>query len=238
LPPVRRRRRGRGWLILLAVLVVLLIAADRIGVAVADRVVASKIQQSQHLTSTPSVSIEGIPFLTQAIANDYHSIRLSGRDVTVGAGGDQVRLDSFRGRLTGVKTFDHFHGVTAERGTGTAVLGYAELSRLLGVPLSYGTGGRVQATRSVDVLGKTVTGTVSAVVTVPGGDQLAFSDVRVAVEDVGVGIPSLVTSQLSSIFARKLSLGGLPFGLQVTQLTVSRSGIEVSAVAANIRLGS
>lgn len=231
----RSRHRGRGWLIFLAVLVVLLVAADRVAEAVAGRVAAAKVQQSQHLSHKPKVTFEGFPFLTQVIGNHYQAIQASGTDITVGDSAQQVTLTSFRSRLSGVRTIDNFHGVTADQVTGTANLGYDQLSAVLGVPLSYAAGGRLQTSRSVDVLGRTVTGMFSAVVTVPGGDQLAFSDVRVAVQDVGIGVPSAVTSQLSSIFSRKLSLTGLPFGLRITELTASKAGVEVSAVAAGVR---
>lgn len=217
-------------------MVVLVIAADRISLLVAERVIASKVQTSQHLSRQPSVTIEGFPFLTQVIGNDYHAIRASGSDITLGASGQRVTVSSFSARLSGVSTFDQFHGVTAKTVTGSATLGYDQLSKVLNVPLAYATGGRIQATRSVEVLGKTVTATVSAVVTVPGGDELAFSDVRVAVQDVGVEVPSLVTNQLSSIFQRKLSLAGLPFGLRITQLTAASSGVQIDAVASNVRL--
>ncbi|HEX2903996.1 MAG TPA: DUF2993 domain-containing protein [Jatrophihabitans sp.] len=234
--PARRGHRGRALIIVVLVLALLLATADRVGAAVADRVIAAKIQSSQHLSRQPNVTIEGFPFLTQVLRNHYQAIKASGSDITVGAAGQPVTVASFQARLTGVSTFDNFHGVTADTATGTATIGFDQLAKVLGVPLSYAPGGRVQATRTVTVLGQQVTGTVSAVVTVPGGDQLAFSDVRVAVQGVGVSVPSSVTDELSSVFARKLSLAGLPFGLRITTLTTSPAGVRVSAVADHIRL--
>lgn len=233
---VRGRHRGRGWLIALLVLLALLVVADRASLLFAERLIATKAQSSQQLEHKPSVSIGGFPFLTQVIANHYNDVRVSGSDVTVDANGQRVRLQTFSGKLTGVRVVDHFSGVTAAHANGTATLGYDQLSRVLDVALSYAAGGRVQATKSVQVLGRSVSATVSARVTVPGGDELAFSDVRVAVADVGVSVPSAVTSELSAIFARKLSLGGLPFGLRITQLSVAPGGIQVSAAANNVRL--
>ncbi len=215
---------------------VLLLAVDRIGVRVADGVIASKVQNSQKLDQKPSVTIEGFPFLTQVIGNHYDSIRLSGHDVNVNADGTEVRLDSFKGRLTGVTTTNHFRGVTAERGTGTATLGYSELSRLLGATVGYGSNGRVTATRALSVGGQSVTGSVSAVVSVSGGDALTFTDVQVSLQGVAQSVPQSVTDQFSSIFSHKLSLSGLPFGLQITQVSASQAGIGVSAVASNIQL--
>ena len=234
---VRRRRRGRGLLIALIVLILLVIAADRIGVLIADRAVASKVQSSQDLASRPAVHIEGFPFLTQVIANHYRAIKLDADHLTVGAQDKRVTLDSLDARLTDVRATNNFSGVTAKQVTATAKVGYPELSRLLGAPISYQQGGRLQARRSVTVLGQTITGTVSAVVTVPGGDELGFSDVRVGVADAAVGLPQSAIDELTSVFSQQLSLTGLPFGLRVRQLDPSGSGVRITAVADDVDLG-
>lgn len=223
-------------MITLVVLVLLLVVVDRVAVQVAAGVIASKVQKSQNLDQKPSVSIEGFPFLTQVIGNDYHSIRLSGHDVRVTADGTEVRLDSFKGQLTNVKTADHFHAVTAEKGTGTANLGYTELSRLVGSTVGYGTNGRVSATRTLTVDGQSLTGTVTAKVSVTDGDALSFADVQVSVQGVSQTVPQSVTDQFTNIFARRLSLSGLPFGLKITQVTATSTGVGVSATATNITL--
>jgi hypothetical protein len=234
---VRRRRGGRGLLIALLVLILLVIAADRIGALVAEREVAAKVQSSQNLDHRPSVQIEGFPFLTQVISNHYQAIKLDADHLTVGPSDKRVTLDSLDARLTGVRATNHFSGVTAEHVVATAKVGYPELSRLLGAPISYQSGGRLQAHRSVTVLGQTVTGTVSAVVTVPGGDQLGFSDVRVGVADTSVSLPQSAVDELTSIFSQQLSLSGLPFGLKIRQLDPSSSGIRVTATAEDVDLG-
>ena len=95
----------------------------------------------------------------------------------------------------------------------------------------------MQTHKSVTVLGQTVTGTVSAVVTVPGGDELGFSDVRVGVASTGVRLPQAAINELTAMFSPQLSLTGLPFGLRVRQLDATSSGVAVTAVASNVRLG-
>jgi len=235
-PVPRRRHPGRGLLIALVVLLLLLVAIDRIGVLVADRAVASKVQSSQNLDRRPSVRIQGFPFLTQVIANHYGDVTLNAHQITLGHSGKRVTLDSLDARLSGVRTRDRFSSATADQVTATGTVGYGQLSQLLGIPLSYAAGGRVQATRSVTVLGQTVRGTVSAVVTVPGGDELGFSDVRVSVADATVGLPQAVVGQLTDAFNQQLSLSGLPFGLRVRNLDVSRDGVSITATASNVTL--
>jgi hypothetical protein len=221
----------------LIVLVLLLVAADRIGVLVAERVVASKVQSSQGLTSRPSVHIEGFPFLTQVIANRYQAVRLDANDLTVGDRTKRVTLDLLDARLTGVRATNHFSGVTAQQVTATAKISFPELSRLLGVPISYQAGGRVQASKSVTVLGQTITGTVSARVSVPGGDTLGFSDVRVGIADTAIQLPQSAVNELSAVFSQQLSLTGLPFRLRVQRFDTSSQGISVTASASDVTLG-
>jgi hypothetical protein len=223
-------------LILLIVLAVLVVAADRIGLLVAERQIASRVQNSQDLNRRPSVDIEGFPFLTQVLANDYPTVKLDARDFVVGTSDRRVRLADLDARLHDVRTIDNFSGATARTADGTAVLSYQELSRALGVTLGYAGGGRVQASSSVEVLGQTVTGIASALVGVTGGDELTFSSVRVGVPQAGISVPEQLTDQFSSIFATKLSLRGLPFHLQIQQLVAAEDGVRISATARDLIL--
>jgi DUF2993 family protein len=217
--------------------VLLLVTADRVGLLVAERLVSDKVQSSQNLDHRPAVHIEGFPFLTQVIANHYHAIRLDASQLTVGARSKRVTLDALTARLTGVRATNHFSGVTAEQVTATGKISYPELTQLLGVSIGYQPGGRVQTRKSVTVLGQTFTGTVSARVSVPGGDTLAFSDVRVGLDDTTVQLPQAAVDEFTAVFSQHLSLTGMPFHLRVRQLDASSSGVLVSAVANNVTLG-
>lgn len=223
-------------------MVVLLVAADRVALLIAERQVAAKVQSSQQLTSRPSVSIEGFPFLTQVISNRYHAVRLGAKDLTVGTGSDRVQISTLTARLTEVRATDHFSGVTARTVTGTATVSYAELSRVIGVKLGYAGpsadgNGRVQASSSVSVQGTTITGTASAEVGVTGSQLLTFSAVKVSLADTGVSVPQSVTDQLGSVFGKQLALSGLPFGLRVQRLVAGPSGVQVTATARDVSLG-
>jgi hypothetical protein len=226
----------RGLLILLLVLAVLVVAADRIGLLVAERQIASRVQSSQDLDRRPSVDIKDFPFLTQVLANHYPTVTLTAQDLAVGTSDRRVRLADLEARLHDVRTVDNFSGATARTADGTAMLSYQELSRALDVTVGYAGGGRVQASSSVEVLGQTITGTASAQVGVAGGDQLTFSSVRVGVPQGGVSVPKQLTDQFSSVFASKLSLRGLPFHLQIQQLVATEDGVRVSATARDLTL--
>lgn len=240
--PARRRSPWRGLLIFVLVIVVLLVVIDRVAVVVAEHRVADKVRSSQNLSATPSVSIDGFPFLTQVIGNRYRTVRVGASDLTVGTGSDRLKVSRLTARLGGVRATGHFSGVTANTVNGTASIGYAELSRVVGVKLGYaGIGtdgrGRVSANESVTALGKTITGTVSADVNIVGGSLLTFSAVKVGIADVGLLLPQSVTDQFAAIFAKQLSLSGLPFGLQVQSISVAKSGVAITATGHNVALG-
>ena len=223
-------------MILVVVLAVLVAAADRIGLLVAERQIASRVQSSQDLDRRPDVDIEGFPFLTQVVANEYPTVKLVAEEFIVGNSDRRVRLADLDARLHDVRAVENFSGATARTADGTAMLTYQELSRALGVTVGYAGGGRVQASRSVDVLGKTVTGTASAEVGIVGGDELTFSSVRVGLPQGGIAVPEQVTDQLSSIFKNKLSLRGLPFHLRIQQLVATDEGVRIAATARDLTL--
>lgn len=225
-----------GLLIFVLVLAVLVVAVDRIGLLVAERQIASRVQSSQNLDRRPSVKIEGFPFLTQVLANHYPSVRLSADDLAVGDSDHTVRLAAVNARLHDVRTINHFSQASAQTASGTATLTYQELSRAVGATLGYAGGGRVQASKSVEVLGQTITATASAEIGVTGGDQLAFSKVRVGLPQGGVAVPQQLTDQFSSVFANKLSLRGLPFHLRIRQLVATDQGVRISAEASDLIL--
>lgn len=243
MPAVGARSKGfpfRGLLIFIIVGVVVLVAADRTALSVAEGKVASKVQTSQHLAEKPTVHIEGFPFLTQVIANRYRVVSLAATGLDVG-GGEQIAISTLTVRLAGVRAIDNYSGVTADTVDGTALIGYQELSRVVGVSLGYGGAsadgnGRVQASESVNVLGETVRGTVSAEVGVTAGQLLQFSAVKIDIANTAVSVPPSATNQLASIFKKQLSLSGLPFGLRVQTLVATPAGVEVAAIAHNVEL--
>ena len=224
-PPVRRRRR---WpLVLLIVLLVLVgaaVAADRIALGVAEDRAATALQSSQGLNHKPDVTVEGFPFLTQLIAGSFGEVVVSANDVTAGRAHD-VRLQKVVVDLHDVTVPSDYSSVHADTATADGSIGYDELSRLLGTTVRAGSGGRLIAEPTVHVLGQTFTGTVSAVVHASSARGLTFDNPRVSVN--GVNVPSVVARLLAEVFARSISLAGLPFHVQVTGVDVTPDALVV-----------
>ncbi len=79
----RSRRRGRGWLIALAVLLVLLVGADFGAAAYAEHTISQKAREQLKLANDPSVTVHGFPFLIQALSGDYSHITVNAAGVPV-----------------------------------------------------------------------------------------------------------------------------------------------------------
>lgn len=228
-PAARRRRR---WPLRLAitvlVLVGLLVAVDRISVAVAEAAVAQTVQNSQHLANKPSVSIDGFPFLTQLASGHYDKIELSDDDLTVGRSRRTVKLAHLLVTLHDVHVARDFRSGTAGSGTADAKMSYQDLSQTLGTRLTYAGAGRVRASASVNVGGQSVSGAVTATPRL-AGNALEFADPHVAVS--GADVPAAVSSALAGVFGAPIPLDNLPYLLTVRSLSANQHGVSFTLTA-------
>lgn len=229
--PVQKRKHWlRRWIIALVILVGLLVGADRVAVVVAQNELASKIAQEQHLSQKPAVHIDGFPFLTQALSRNFPhaTIDIHGL-VTQG-----VPISDLHADLRGVHVSSSYSSATVDNLTATAVLNYTDLSTVLSqktgfaqVQLSDGGAGVVKATVSLAGL---ISTSVQVQVTLLPGNIVKFTSgtIQTPLSTVGLSTPSNLNYQLS--------LGGLPFGMNLTSLTVGPTGIDIVATGQNVSL--
>jgi hypothetical protein len=233
--PTPARRRRRKWPIVLLVVVLVLaglfVAADRIALSLAENKAASALQSSQHLTTKPDVSVQGFPFLTQLAAGRFGEVIVTASDVAVGQNRD-VDLRNVRVDLHDVTVSNNYSTVHAKTATAQATIGFTELSRLLRTPVHYGGDGRLVARPTVQLLGLTFHGTVSAVVHASSEQGLTFGDPKASVN--GVNIPAAVTDAFVQVFRHSISLSGLPFGVRVTGAGVTSAGVVVALAGSNL----
>lgn len=229
-PPARRRgRAGRIWLIVIVVIAGLLVAADRIAAAVTEDKLAAKIQTSQHLSQKPSVSISGFPFLTQVVSRNFGHATVDIANFNSG----EVPIAHIHADLTGVHVSSGYNSATVDTLVGTATLEYSAVSRVLSrdisnigqLNLSQGTGNQVKATYGV--LGVNISADVA--VNVLSGNSLEFKTTKIHTPLSGLGINA-------SGFDVKVPLNGLPFGMKLSSLKVTSTGVDISATGTNVPL--
>ena len=224
-----RRHRGRSWLIVLIVLLGLLVAADRISVAYAQSTLATKIQQKQNLTQKPDVVIGGIPFLTQVAARDFSHVTVDIRGLVASG----IPIAQLHATLTGVHVSSGYNSATADTVNASAVLDDASLSAALTnraglgqVVVSQGSNGRLKAT--FNILGLSASAQIAATLLPDNVVELKSLAVNGLLSKYGFNAPAG--------FDVKLSLGSLPFRMQITDLQVDSGDVKVTADGHNVPL--
>ncbi len=214
-------------LVALAVLAVLVVVLDRGGDFVAERQVASSLQDSQGLPDRPDVDITGIPFLTQFAKRDFDEVDVAVRDLELEAGATVSRLDV---ALHGVTFSSDFNTVRVEKADADAVIGYDALSGVLGIDLAYAGKDSVEASKSFTVAGKTFEPTIDVSPSIVDG-AIDFGEPTVNnVNDVTGAIADAV----DQVFETGVPLQGIPFDIVVDDLTVRRDGIHVRFSGADL----
>lgn len=216
-------RAWRRLAIALGIVIVLLALLDRGGLWLAEYETGKTIQNSQHLKSRPDIEISGFPFLTQLITGSFDEVTADADDVPVHTHGRTLIVQHMHVVLDDVhasRTFTTFH---TKKATATALIALADLGDTLRVQLSYAGQGRVQAAKTVTVLGRRLTGTVSALPKLVG-QGLTFDAVQVSGLD---GLDGPAGALLDKVFAITLPLTGIPFGLHVQSLQVDAKGVHL-----------
>jgi hypothetical protein len=207
---------------LLAVLLALAVGVDRLAAYGASVSVADRIQSAEHLSSRPGVDIQGFPFLTQVAAGSYQQVDITVHDFARGP----VVLDSVSATLRTVQVplsaLVHHSGyrIRIARVSAHAVLGYAELDRLLadrGLTVTYAGSGQVRVTASA--LGLHASGIASPSL---AGDLLT----------VTIDLPGPLGLRLSF----REQLPALPFSLRYTGVGADAQGVTAGAAGGPIVL--
>ncbi len=248
-----RKRRGRGLLITLLVLLIIigvvLVAADRFGASYAERFIGDKVAQQvadQGATSDqPDVTIEGVPFLTQVADGNYQEIKIQIANLAGEAvQGKAIKMPLLDIRAQDVKapvsTLRNGGTIVASTVTGTGTIDYATVQGLIqqeGVKLGE-KDGKLTITAPV----KLPTGTV----TVNGTATLSVKDNIVSVHFEQVTAPDLpqvpLVQGLLNNYAKKLAVNvpipALPLKLAVQKVQPTAAGLQITAGASDVQLNA
>jgi hypothetical protein len=218
-------------LLLLAVLGVVALVADRLVAGAAERAVAAQLATAGGLDEEPDVEVRGTPFLTQALRGRYDDVVVRADGVPAGS----LRARQFVARLRGVSVplEDVLAGdvlaVPVEALTARAVLSYADLTQAVadrGLRLSPAGGGLVRVTGSVRVLGRDLEATaVSRPALVDGAVVVTAERFEVGSEVAD----AVLTRALGDRLDVRVELAALPYGLALTSLRAGGDGIVLRA---------
>ncbi|MCW2538622.1 MAG: Secreted protein [Frankiales bacterium] len=235
----RRPHGGRRLLIWLLIVLLLLVLVDRGSAIAAGQLTARRLESGQQLDRRPAVRFGGFPFLTQLAGRNFTDVTVR-IDGLVAQGNDgSVRISRLDAELQDVRFGAGFKTVTAGRGTGTARLNYADLSRAVGATVTYGgAAGRLKLTGSVTILGQKISGTVSAGIRADGARAVSLQSFRAESTAGGnsVTVPQALVDAVAARFNRPVILDGLPSGLAIQSVTADPEGLVVAVAGTDVRL--
>jgi hypothetical protein len=235
------RRVRQALIVLIVLLAVLLVAADRGAAWYATRRLQEKVpaalQTAGGRVDAPTVSIQGVPFLTQVVSGDYDGFTFAARNVGT-SGLVASRLDV---HATGISwpMSDAFAGRTAAARaatvTATAVIPVASIGAALGARGVRVTveKDRLRVTAPVDIAGfkGTLSGLADVVVSA-GKLSLRLTDVKA----IGVNLPQEAADGLARQLTRVAELPRLPYGLSLETVKVTAAGLVATATGHQVAL--
>lgn len=219
---------------MLVVLLLLLVVADRAGAAYAGRQIADELASAGGFDSPPDVTVEGVPFLTQAVRGEYRRIEVAASSVET----DELTLSELDARLFGARIplsdvlADAVMRVPADRIQGTALVTYDELESLAAeqdaeIDLS-AEGDQLRVAGEVVLLGQEFSASALSNLSVEEGEIV----LRAESFDVGnEEINELLNEGLRGELDQRFDLGGLPYGLVLDEVEVQEDGLLLSASA-------
>jgi hypothetical protein len=229
----------------LIALVAVVVAVDRLGALVASHVLAGKVQHDEHLPNRPTVSIGGIPFLTQALGGTYKNVTITAHDVPLhglSVSTLTVHLHDMHIPFSDV-THDSVSRVPVDQVDGTAFMTFAAINTYLSEhqpagerrSVRAGPGSTLTVVDRVSSNGRTVTLTGTARASV--AQNVVILDISRLV--LAGGSPSAFSVKFSAKPIEILvPLNGLQFRLRLGSVTVSATGVTATGAASNIVLGS
>jgi hypothetical protein len=229
----------RRLLILLALfLVIVLVAADRVGAIIAAQVLASKIKTDEGLAHRPDVTVGGFPFLTQAVRGKYSDVRVTASGVTLNGIDVTTIAVQLHGAHIGLGAALHgnVHTVPVDTADGQVTISYPAVDAYLKsrhLTVSQGSGGQVKVTGSVRIAGQTVRASGIGTATV------ASSVIAVHVHQISVAAGTHVSHlSLAQRINFTLPLNGLPFRIALGSVRGTANGIVATGTARDLVLGS
>jgi hypothetical protein len=227
-------------LVLLGIVVILLLALDRVGLLIADQQIAKRVQNAQDLTSRPDVSIKGFPFLTQVFSGHYGQMDVTVRNFTRnGLTVDRVRVSAHGvsvplGQVISGKVKE----VPVDRADAVVTIGFANLNKYLASQL---TSGVLKVSGQGEKL--KLTGTLpfppSISVSVQTNIDVASNSITLRPASLDTLLASIpggqaLRSMVDRFFTVKLPISQLPFGISLKQATVVKDAVVISASATGL----
>src|SRR5690625_2116909 len=218
------------FLIFLAVVVVV---GDILARSFAQNTIAAQTAEQMNMPEEPDVSVEGWAFLPQAISGEYSEIRLNANSATV----EDIEVEQVRVDLTGVSAPlpDLIGGqpdIVADEVDGSVVLPYGYLNSQLPEGVTINNEGE-----EARMSGELAIADLDLSTQISSGAEFEVDDDTLHVTPVDVevdGAPSQVVDSVAGMLAFSIQVPDLPYGLQITEVDPTGSGVRVDGTAQDV----
>jgi hypothetical protein len=236
-------RALRISLIVLGVLVVLFIAADRVALYITQGEVASRARDSLGLSEEPDVSIKGFPFLTQVADQNLDKVTLGLDDYEAQVDGETVMVSNLDIELTDTELSGGYSEAVASEASGSGLITYEAMTdaygELLGsqdtgfgATFEYAEDGMLQVNLQASMMGQNLNvGTVTGELVLEG----ETIKLEITEEDIPESIPGgreLVREQLGI----ERTISGLPDGLSLRSVEPTPEGVLLGIGGSEVSL--
>lgn len=219
-----KMRRVLIWLAVAAVVGVGAFVVDNLVRNQAQDQAEAQIQAQLGSTEGLSVELGGVPFSLALITHTVPSAVLSADAVPLEVDGKQVTLTQVN-ITTGQVTLTPEELQVASL-SGAAVLGYADLETLAGVPVAYAGDQRLELRYTITILGQPVDLAVSALPVLDVPTQvIRLTDPGVEVNGSSFNLP--VEQSLIDSLVKPIDVS-LDYGLQATAVTPQEAGLSLA----------
>ncbi|KAB8166994.1 DUF2993 domain-containing protein [Streptomyces sp. 3MP-14] len=235
-------RALRISLIVVVVLAVLAVVADRVALYVTQGEVASRVQDRLGLEKEPDVSINGFPFLTQVLGSELDDVHLGISSYAATVDDQELSIHDLDIELDNVTLTGGFTQATAARAHGEGMISYTELTRAygelmalsgngFGVEFEYAGEGQLLLVLQASAMGQTLDiGELAGDLVLEGG-KVTLSVDEDEIPDVGSAeMQESARAQLD----QERTIAGLPDGLELTSLEPTEEGLKVTVDGENM----
>src|ERR1700729_1455754 len=233
--PVRRRHRLRNTIIALVVLLVVLVAVDRLAAVYVQGRIASQIQD-QGFPAKPTVSVKGFPFLTQVISRHFQEVQISSQNVKTGP----VEIKSINATMSDVRMNSGYSAGTVGSLAGTGVITFGSMKNAIG---NLAGGQLGQAIGASGLTLKPVSSDeVKASISLLGlfNASATWQIIRVNGHEIKVhlvsnnGLPGSIINQARNI---NVPIPKLPLGMKIQSVVVTSAGITIRVTGHDVAFG-
>jgi hypothetical protein len=220
------RRPGKVIAIIVIVLGVLGMVADRGGQLAAERVVAGKMKSTLSTPDRPDVDLGGFPFLSELISGKFRHVVIDLTD----ADGGKVQIARLHADMHGVK--QQGDGVRIDSIRGDGLITYAALSDAAKpMTVDFGGSGLVRITAEVTVLGRDLTASASGRPHIEG-QTLVIKPEKVSTSETGdAGAAARAVPEI------RVPIRDIPANLIIT-LDPQADGVHFSFTGSGVQLSS